>query len=68
MHDTENPYVDKVLRSATNAAAKVLADSLLHQRPLPIWKDGKVEYVLPTQQQIDDMKLQGTDDQAPGGY
>lgn len=49
-------YVEKAMRSASRAAAKVLTDSLLHNRPLPLWVDGKVEYVLPTQEQIEVLK------------
>ena len=46
-------YVEKAMRSASRAAVKVLTESLLHNRPLPIWEDGKVEYRLPTKEQID---------------
>lgn len=51
-----NEYTEKAMRAANSAAAKVFADALLHQRPLPIWKDGKVEYMLPTQEQVEALK------------
>jgi|GEM_PF-5987509 len=49
----KNQYAEIGLRSARRAAAKVLADALLHQRPLPIWENGEVKYKLPTQSDID---------------
>ncbi len=53
-------YVEKVMRSASRTAVKVLTESLLHNRPLPIWEEGKVTYRLPTQEQIDNIKKMTT--------
>ena len=49
-------YVEKAMRSASRAAVKVLTECLLHNRPLPVWEDGKVKYRLPTKEQIDQIR------------
>ena len=58
MFSKKNPYSEKALQAASRAASKVLIDSLLHNRPLPIWVDGKVEYKLPTQEEIDRLRAE----------
>ena len=53
MSNMKTNYTQKAYRAANSAAAKVFADALLHNRPFPVWKNGKVEYKLPTQEEID---------------
>ncbi|MDZ7925021.1 MAG: hypothetical protein U5M23_13430 [Marinagarivorans sp.] len=61
-----NEYTEKAMRAANSAAAKVFADALLHQRPLPIWKNGKVEYILPTQEQVEALKARSVREDGDG--
>jgi hypothetical protein len=52
---TKNQYEEMATRSVNRAAAKVFEEAKLKNHPLPIWKDGKVEYLMPSQKQIDEL-------------
>jgi hypothetical protein len=50
-------YAEIGMRSVNRAAIYVFENALSSKQALPIWQNGKVEYVVPTQQQIDELKL-----------
>lgn len=48
------------LRSLNRATARLYEKARKNNAPLPIWVDGKVEYMLPEQAQIDELLKKAT--------
>lgn len=50
-------YAEIGMKAATRAAIKVIVQANRENRPIPIWKNGKVEYEIPS---IPNKQMQST--------
>ena len=51
----KNEYAEIGMRSLNRVALKVYEDARQKNSPLPVWVDGKIEYIIPSQTQIDEL-------------
>ncbi len=51
----KNQIAEKGMKSLNRATAKVFEEARRKNEPLPVWINGKVEYLVPEQAQIDEL-------------